>query len=553
MLQHLSIKNYALIEHLEIDFNRQLNILTGETGSGKSIILGALGLILGERAETRVVQEGKNKCIVEAGFQITELHLKPFFEKYDLDFEPVTLIRREILASGKSRAFVNDTPVTLQILKKLGSYLIDIHSQHQTIQINDSDFQLAVLDRYSQSQNELAAYQNCFAKYIDKQKELAQAEKSKQESIREVDFITFQLQELKAARLDEIDAESFEEEYNTLSHTEEITQTLNAAIDKFNGDNFSVLQALHSIRESIDHISHISKTYADISERLKSTEIELDDISSELENILSGLEADPRRLQILEEIRSTIFRLEQKHGVEGVEALIKQRDNLEEKLNFTHSLDEEVARIERELKVVERELIKLGKALSAKRAGAATAFATEVEKVLELLNMKSAKLELKISAFDQPGSKGFDQLTILFSANAGRKPEPLKHVASGGELSRLMLAIKKVSAIKNGGKSIVFDEIDTGVSGEVAHAMGNIMKEMSTDMQVISITHLPQIASKGDAHFKVYKTEEKGVVKTKIQQLNTENRIVEIAQMLSGASTTAAAMENARELLKLKN
>jgi len=551
MLQHLSIKHYALIENLEIEFDKGLNILTGETGSGKSIILGALGLIIGERAEIRVVQDGKKKCIVEASFKISEKGLEPFFKNKDLDFEPTTIIRREILSTGKSRAFINDTPVTLNILKELGVALLDIHSQHQTIQINDPKFQLSVLDRYVGIGPELDDYRAKYAAYIAKEKELADAERLKQESMSEIDFIRYQVQELRSARLDEIDGDTFEEEYNTLANTEEITQTLSGAVDVLNEGEFPVVKSLAMVREGIERISHISKTYAEMTSRLKSTIIEIDDIAAELEAMLSSLEADPHRLKTLEEIKSTLFRLEQKHAVEGVEALREKRDNLEKRLNKTDSLDEDIESIVKELSRLRGGLVKSGGKITSKRMAGVIPFANKVEKVLAALNMKSAKLVLDLQQSKEPALDGFDKLTMLFSANPGRKPEPLKMVASGGELSRLMLAIKKISAIKNDGKSIIFDEIDTGVSGEVANSMGAIMKEMADDMQVICITHLPQIASKGSAHFKVYKTEGESIVKTQIERLNPEERVIEIAQMLSGASTTPAALENARELLAL--
>src|SRR5690554_2719059 len=551
MLQHLSIKHYALIENLEIEFDKGLNILTGETGSGKSIILGALGLIIGERAEIRVVQDGKKKCIVEASFKISEKGLEPFFKNKDLDFEPTTIIRREILSTGKSRAFINDTPVTLNILKELGVALLDIHSQHQTIQINDPKFQLSVLDRYVGIGPELDDYRAKYAAYIAKEKELADAERLKQESMSEIDFIRYQVQELRSARLDEIDGDTFEEEYNTLANTEEITQTLSGAVDVLNEGEFPVVKSLAMVREGIERISHISKTYAEMTSRLKSTIIEIDDIAAELEAMLSSLEADPHRLKTLEEIKSTLFRLEQKHAVEGVEALREKRDNLEKRLNKTDSLDEDIESIVKELSRLRGGLVKSGGKITSKRMAGVIPFANKVEKVLAALNMKSAKLVLDLQQSKEPALDGFDKLTMLFSANSGRKPEPLKMVASGGELSRLMLAIKKISAIKNDGKSIIFDEIDTGVSGEVANSMGAIMKEMADDMQVICITHLPQIASKGSAHFKVYKTEGESIVKTQIERLNPEERVTEIAQMLSGASTTPAALENARELLAL--
>ena len=551
MLQHLSIKHYALIENLEIDFDKSLNILTGETGSGKSIILGALGLIIGERAETRVVQEGMNKCVVEATFNISGMSLESHFKSADIDFEKVTIIRREILSTGKSRAFVNDTPVTLNVLKDLGLHLLDIHSQHQTIQINDPKFQLNVLDRYADTYAERTAYREVFASYSAKQKELAHLVQTQRESMNEADFIRFQVEELRSANLDKIDEDTFEEQYNTLANAEEITQTLSGTVEILNNGTDPVIASLNAARELLGRISNISKSYAEIAERLKSSIIEIDDIAGELENTLGGIEADPVRLAALEETRATIFRLEKKHLVDGLHALKAKRDDLEAKLNKTESLDEDIEKIEKELARIYDDLKKTGAKLTAKRTTHLKKFSKEIEKVLAGLNMKSATLILDMTQTSEPNSDGFVKLTMLFSANAGRKPEPLKMVASGGELSRLMLAIKKLYAIRSDGKTIIFDEIDTGVSGEVANSMGTIMKEMAAEMQIVCITHLPQIASKGVAHYKVYKTENSGVVKTEIERLNDGERVVEIAQMLSGANTSDAAMANARELLKM--
>lgn len=551
MLQHLSIKHYALIEDLEIDFDKSLNILTGETGSGKSIILGALGLIIGERAETRVVQEGKNKCVVEASFNISGMGLEPRFKAADLDYEEVSIVRREILSTGKSRAFVNDTPVNLNVLKDLGLHLLDIHSQHQTIQINDPKFQLDVLDRYAGTAKERAAYREVFSAYSAKQRELAHLLQVQKESMNEADFIRFQVEELRAANLDKIDEETFEEEYNTLANAEEITQTLSGTVEILSNGNDPVIASLNSARELLARISNISKSYAEIADRLKSSIIEIDDIASELENTLGSIEADPQRLAVLEEIRATVFRLEKKHNVQGLSELKEKRDGLEAKLSKTDSLDHDIEKVEKELIGIYNDLKKAGAKLTEKRSGQLKKFSSEIEKVLSSLNMKSVTLIMDMTQTSEPNHDGFDKLTMLFSANAGRKPEPLKMVASGGELSRLMLAIKKLSAKQSDGKTIIFDEIDTGVSGEVANSMGTIMKEMAAEMQIICITHLPQIASKGVAHYKVYKIEKNNVVKTEIERLSADERIVEIAQMLSGANTSDAALANARELLKM--
>lgn len=549
MLKHLSIKNYALIESLEIEFDKGLNILTGETGSGKSIILGALGLLIGDRAEIRVVQDGMTKCIVEGSFDLSSKSLKQVFEKYDIDFEEVTLIRREILSSGKSRAFINDTPVKLNVLRDIGMRLLDIHSQHQTIQINDPKFQLGVVDHNARTTDELKTYRETFAKWKATGKELESLRKAAAESRNESDFIDFQLNELREANLDSLNSEAIEEEYNTLAHAEEITRALSESAFILSEDEEAVLQSIKEAKERIERIAHLAKGYSGIAERLQSVYIEIDDIVQEIERMRDGVEADPKQLEILEEKRSIIFRLEKKHLVNSVAELIEKRDELQARFDETDNLDERIAKLEKKLSADFQNLAEAGKQLSDKRRKTLGVFSKEIQSVLKVLNMKAARFEIDLIPLEEPSERGLDAVEMRFSANAGRKPEPLKYVASGGELSRLMLAIKNISANSTQRKTIMFDEIDTGVSGEVANAMGTIMKEMAADLQVICITHLPQIASKGMAHFKVYKRKTNGKENTHIERLNPEERIAEIAQMLSGASTTQAALQNAKNLL----
>lgn len=550
MLKHLSIKNYALIESLEIEFDRGLNILTGETGSGKSIILGALGLLIGDRAEIRVVQDGMTKCVVEGSFDLTNKSLEQTFEKYDIDFDEITLIRREILSSGKSRAFINDTPVKLNVLKDIGMRLLDIHSQHQTIQINDPKFQLGVVDRNAQTAGELKSYREIFHAWKTNRKELEAAKIAASESRNESDFIRFQMNELQEANLDSVDSEAIEEEYNTLAHAEEITRALSESAVFLNEQENAVLQSMKEAKERIDRIAHLAKGYSGIAERLQSAFIEIDDIVQEIEQLRDGVEADPKQLEILEEKRSVIFRLEKKHLVHGVEELIEKRNDLKARFDETDNLEERIIRLEKKLLIEFQNLAEAGKKLSDKRRKTLDSFSKEIQSVLKVLNMKAARFEIDLIPLDEPSERGFDAVEMRFSANAGRKPEPLKYVASGGELSRLMLAIKNISANSTERKTILFDEIDTGVSGEVANAMGTILKEMAVDLQVICITHLPQIASKGMAHFKVYKRKTNGKENTHIERLNSDERVTEIAQMLSGASTTQAALQNAKNLLQ---
>lgn len=549
MLSHLSIKHYALIESLDIDFDRGLNILTGETGSGKSIILGALGLLIGDRAETRIVQEGKKKCIVEARFFLEEIQLKALFEKYDIDFEEETLIRREILSSGKSRAFVNDTPVKLNVLKDLGARLLDIHSQHQTIRINDPGFQLEVVDNNAKTAKEIDTYRQTYEKWRHDSKKLEELRLAAKESKNESEFIAFQLRELEEARLDDMDEEALDEEYNTLANAVEIAERLREAEHLLGESENAVVSAMREAKERLEAIAEYGKIYSELSERLNSSLIEIDDVLREVGNLSESVDPDPKRLEILEDQRSRLFRLEQKHGVEGLESLIAKRDELKRKFDETDQIEARIAELENTVEDRYRQVLSTGKKLNEKREKSLKSFSSKIEKVLKSLNMKAARFDIELNPLDVPSSRGLDAVNMRFSANAGRKPESLKQVASGGELSRLMLAIKSIAAASSNRKTIFFDEIDTGVSGEVAHAMGAIMKEMAAGMQVISITHLPQIASRGQAHFKVFKRKSAGIEKTEIKRLDPDRRIEEIAQMLSGANTTDAALENARELL----
>jgi DNA repair protein RecN (Recombination protein N) len=547
MLTHLSIRHYALIDHLEIDLSDGLNIITGETGSGKSIILGALSLILGERAEKRVVKEGQKKCIVEGAFSLDAERWKAIFDDNDLDFEVNSILRREVLASGKSRAFINDTPVNLKLLREVALELVDIHSQHQTIQLNNPEFQLGVIDAYAKAGDEKKSYLKSFGSFSASQKKLKELEQNLAQDKREMDFVAFQLNEFKEINLDQIEEEEMEEEYKMLSNSEEIAQKLHGAVELLSEGDSPILSNLKEVDGLMSDISEYSTFYKELSERIKSAIIELDDIASEAQDASGDIEMNPERLAQLDEIRAVIFRLEQKHLVQGVAALKTRRDELAQRVSGSEKLEEAIDLLNEEVKSGLESTRKAGEALTKKRKAASSKFTDSLEDLLALLNMKKASFELHFEKLDHPSPNGYDRLEMRFSANPGRKPEPLKNVASGGELSRLMLSIKKLSA--SHGRTIILDEIDTGVSGEVAHSMGKIMKEMGGNQQVISITHLPQIASKGQTHFKVFKEESANATKTRIERLDEKERVVEIAQMLSGAETTTAAMDNARDLL----
>lgn len=549
MLRSLSVKHYALIESLDIEFDEGLNILTGETGSGKSIILGAMTLLSGERADTSAVQEGKRKCVVEGHFDIEGLHLKMLFEGADLDFEPLTVIRREINANGKSRAFVNDTPVNLKVLREIGLKLIDLHAQHQTLKINDPGYQLGLLDRYAQTGGERENYREAYDDFKQRETALTEAEEEGRKNRQNLDFLRFQLEELEAAKLDEIDEAALEEELNLLENADEISAGLAKAVYALSEAEFNAASALREAREAYASLAKYGKTYDELRDRCKSAEIETADIAAETESLLGNTEADPAKLASLEAVRDTVYRLGMKHSVEGVSGLIELRDSLRHAVSNAETLDDRLGEMRKAVDSALQEVQKRASKLTRKRQQAVAPLCKEIVGVLRSLNMKDARLEAKITAADVPGPSGTDRAEFLFSANAGRKPSPLKDTASGGELSRLMLAVKQIGARHAGRSTIVFDEIDTGVSGEVADSMGRIMQTMSAGIQVISITHLPQIAAKGDAHFRVYKTEEDGTAVTKIAPLSSAERITEIAQMLSGAKTTEAAMANAKALL----
>lgn len=548
MLQHLTIRNYALIEHLDIRFDTGLNILTGETGSGKSIILGALSLILGERADKKAVGPGTKKCVVEGTFGLSAKRWEKIFEDLDLDFDASTIFRREIQASGKSRAFINDTPVSLKTMRALGMHLVDIHSQHSTLQLNDPNFQLQIIDVFADSKRELEKYRQIYEERNAVLTRLRDTEAKLSRRLNELDFVKFQLTELQSAQLDEYDEEEAEEEYNRLANADEIARKLHAALQALTTGENSALEAIEGSADEVSDLTAWSKTYEDWAERLKSVSIEIADIAREMESHVEEVQVDPQRLATLDDKRAEIFRLERKHGVQGVAGLKNLLDELVGKVSGTDALEEDLENLRKDLALMDQQLDMAGKALTAKRKSGIKPFADRVVALLARLNMEQARFEVDFQKSGDPGPRGMDTIEMRFTSNAGHKPQSLKSVASGGELSRLMLAIKRMAATSKD-QTLVLDEIDTGVSGEVAHAMGSMMREMGADRQVVSITHLPQIASKGQAHFRVYKTESKGVARTRIDRLDMDERIREIAQMLSGARTTSTALDNARELL----
>lgn len=552
MLSRLLIKNYALIDNLDISFDQDLNVITGETGAGKSIVLGALGLILGQRAESKYFFNQQKKCIVEGFFQIQSYHLESFFEAHDLDYDGETVLRREIALDGKSRAFINDTPVTLNVLKALGQQLIDVHSQHATLEINNADFQLLVVDVMANHEALLKDYRQEHQQYKKLQKKLKSLEESIDQAKADQDYFQFQYDELSEAALQANEQEHLENELNSLTHAEEIKRNLLSA-------NYLMLQqegAVHPLlKEALSQIQSLEKyqpAIGPLAERLKSALIEIKDIADELETLEQQTFFNEQRAEEINERLSLIYSLQKKHRVNSNQELLKLQDELSEKLNQILFADEDLQKLQKELNVLQKSLQEKAEIISQNRKKVIPEIEKHVLAILEQVGMSNAQIKVEqhikaSSAFDE---NGIDQIRFLFNANKGHQLNELQKVASGGELSRLMLSIKSLIAKKTALPTIIFDEIDTGVSGEVAHRVGNIMQELAKDMQVITITHLPQMASKGQSHYFVYKTLKDELTYTQIKKLNKEERVLEIAKMLSGENPKESALQNARELLQ---
>ncbi len=555
MLEKLVINNYALIDNLEISFDKGLNILTGETGAGKSIILGALSLILGQRAESRYFFNQQKKCVIEGVFSINGFHLKNFFEENELDYETETILRREITADGKSRAFINDTPVNLTIIKQLGEKLIDIHSQHATLEINDPDFQLLVVDSVSGHGDLLNDYRSKYRAYKKSVAKLQQLTSENDKAKSDLDYYQFQFDELEKAKLADDEQGKLEQELYTLNNAEEIKRNLLGAFYLMqDGETAALLQ----LREAGHHLSTLEKfnpQIAELHERLKSTLIELKDIASEIENIEQHTHTDEAKAVEINERLSLMYNLQKKHHVTSNSELLQLQQELSEKIQHALFGDEEIEKLQKQIAAEKEELEKLAKQLSANRAKAIPNIEKQVGEALAEMGMPNSTLKIELSPLPSKGGDshlgpdGSDQVRFLFSANKGHALAEMSKVASGGELSRLMLSIKSLIARYTALPTIIFDEIDTGISGEVANKVGQIMERLAGNLQVITITHLPQIASKGQSHFFVYKDNESATTYTRIRQLDNQERVVEIAKMLSGDKPGESALQNARELL----
>ena len=549
MITSLSIKNYALIEKLAIDFSKGFSIITGETGAGKSIILGAMGLVLGKRADLTSLKNKEEKCVIEAYFDISKYNLKPFFEANDLDYEDETIIRREILPTGKSRAFINDSPVNLQELQELSLFLIDIHSQQQTQELSDETVQFAIVDAIANNQNEIGNYQSLLKTYKEDKARLQSLIVKQAESIKEQEYNTFLLNELVAAQLKSGEQEQLEADFEKLNNVETIKEAVDKSLALANEEQIGALSTLKEIKLALQKIASFAPEYANLLERITSLAIELDDISDELINCSEKLIHDPIRLDLISEKLQLIFNLQKKHQVTSVDELLSIQTTLENNLFELGNLESDIAKLTQTIQDKANSLDALAQTIHQKRTVAVPVLSDKLISILATLGMPNVRFNIEIKSTDNYYQNGKDEIQFLFSANKGTDFGLLKKVASGGEMSRIMLAVKAILAQYSKLPTLIFDEIDTGVSGEIAIRMGEIMKEMSHTMQIFAITHLPQIAAKGNAHFKVFKSTVGEDTQSELQLLNEEERVIEIAQMLSGAVVSDSALNHAKSLL----
>lgn len=550
MLKHLTIKNYALIKELELDPSASLNVVTGETGAGKSIMLGALGLLMGNRADTKVLWNEEDKCVTEGVFDIAPYKLKSIFTAEDLDYSDSTVIRREISAGGKSRAFINDTPVTLEVMRKISSLLLDVHSQHETLLLGQQSFQLRLVDTYAENEILRQEYQLNWKDFLTARKEYeslkAEAENLKAES----DYIRFQLDELVKAGLDDLHQEKLESEAKIMEHAEEIKQRFHATLSLLNTSEYASRSSLSEARSLLQQISSYSSQYSALHERLNSLLIELDDVIAEVEREESAIDFDPERAELVKEQINTLYRLLKKHRANDVSELIQLRESLQEKALITDNVDEALEKRRKVYEKAEATLQTSGKKLSDSRKKVFTSLGKSITSLLKELGIPNASFEFDHTLAEATAT-GLDKIDILFSANKGIAAKPLAQVASGGEFARLMFCIKHVMAERQAMPTLVLDEIDTGVSGEIALKLGSMMKEMAKRHQVIAISHLPQIAAKGDAHFFVYKDNTAKKTVSLIKQLTEKERVEKIAEMIGGANPSKVSIDSAKELLSV--
>ena len=555
MLQSIHLQNYALIESLDIDFHPGFSVITGETGAGKSIILGAIGLLVGQRADIKAIKKGANKCVVEARFNVSSYQLEEFFSEHDLEYEDgECILRRELMASGKSRAFINDTPASLAQMKALGEKLIDVHSQHQNLLLNHEDFQLSVLDILSHNEQQLASYKKLYATYKQTSRELAslieEAEKNRQDE----EYIRFQVTQLEEANLQADEQEELEQESETLSHAEEIKANLYKVDQIMASDDMTLLSATKECMQTLQGISRVFAPAQEWVNRLESCYIELKDLASDVANASEEVEFNPTRLEYVNSRLNHIYSLQQKHRVSTVKELISILDDLRSKLDTITSSDDRIQELTARKEALYKEVKEMAKVLTDVRSEAAKEVESQMQAYLIPLGMPNVKFAVELTPRKEPDASGMDCVTFLFSANKNGTLQNVASIASGGEIARVMLSLKAMIAGAVKLPTIIFDEIDTGVSGYIAEKMALIMQEMGqADRQVISITHLPQIAARGANHYKVYKEDTEDGTNSHIRPLTHEERINEIANMLSGATMTEAALNNAKALLNNEN
>jgi len=545
----LAIKNYALIQDVSVDFNSGLTIITGETGAGKSILLGALSLLLGKRADLSSAKDQSKKCVIEAEFDITGYNLQVIFQEAKLDFDSHTIVRREILPSGKSRAFVNDTPVTVHQLQILGPHLVDIHSQHETLVLSSEAFQIQVIDALAGNESLLEHYTIHLEGHMEKKTMLQKLMDQKESDSKELDYNTFLYNELKEAQLEGLDQTVLEEQYETLNNAEEIQDSLSNVLQLLAGESVGAIETGKEARNVLSKIKQYSGDFEAFWDRLNSVLIELEDINESISDSLSGIDADPQQLFESNEKLQKLYKLQQKHTVATVDELRAIQEDLELKIESTLNIDEHIKVLELEVATTKRALEDIADQLSKKRIAVIPDLKIKLETVLHGLGLPNAQFSFEINKAENFRKNGTDTLELLFTANKGAAFGSLKKVASGGELSRIMLAVKAVLSQFKKLPTLIFDEIDTGVSGEVANKMASIMSSMSTSMQLLSITHLPQIAAKGEHHIKVYKEDVDNITYTRLKLLNENERIVEIAEMIGGKKLTDLAIAHAKELL----
>ncbi len=548
MLKHLTIRNYALIKFLEMEPSAHLNVITGETGAGKSIMLGAIGLLMGNRADTKVMWDENEKCVIEGIFNIKPYKLKTIFREEDLDYEDDTVIRREISPGGKSRAFINDTPVTLETMRRLGKLLMDIHSQHETLELGNQSFQLHLIDAFAENDTIRDSYAQAWRAYLHAKKEYEQLSGEAETLRQEADYTRFQLEELTKAGLVENEQEQLEKELKIMEHAEEIKTRFNSILQMLNDSEFSAHNALNEIRNHLMGVSAYSEAYEALFQRMESLRLELEDIGNEIEKEEGRIDFDAERAELVKERLSTLYRLLKKHRMNEVKELLGLQDNLQKKANLTNNLDEALEKSKEAFQNAEAQVKHIGENLGESRKKAFNPLRKQIVKLLQGLGIPDAALEIESTEIS-PGPSGADRIEILFSANKGVAPRPLAQVASGGEFSRLMFCIKYVMAEKSAMPTLVLDEIDNGVSGEIAIKLGNMMVNMSGGHQLITISHLPQIAAKGHAHYFVFKDNSAKKTVSTIKRLSEQERVEEIAKMIGGDKPSKVALENAQELL----